>query len=476
MAISQMSNSLPRTMRRNAAMSGSTSSKWNAKLRGFTVPSLSARLLPWVRVTVLSFSSCMARRAALLFVVPVHAGFGPCFHRDDNPGPLYGRGIKPAASHRRLCHAGTRGEGLFGSIFEGQIGRQDDGGRAHPVMRRVDAGRRDAFLRGDEIFLGAVADRSHALLQRGILDRKAGNTAECLARFLSRAINQVVIVLIRERSIGAGDIFAMHACPLAHGVDFSARERADGVKVVAPGPAILVINWSPEVAVDRMIAARGDHGEARHHPRRNAPIVIAVLGVAPGADIESAWLLHDLKIGLNVGEVVFIALGALEQRIGPEVAAMQEGHMARVDASLHGLQPIAFLKALGDEALLGGNGGELPFRQRRLLLGRPHISPQHRPALHQGIGFELDLLAEATLARLRGNVDTLAGHVVFPAMIGAAQAGLFVTREPERNPAVGAELVDQSIPAFAVAEGKQPFGQELDAYGWAIILRQLLEQ
>src|SRR6266481_1405981 len=467
MAISQMSNSLPRTMRRNAAMSGSTPSKWNAKLRGCTVPSLSARLLPWVRVTVLSFSSGMARRAALLFVVPVHAGFGPFFHSDDNPGPLYARGIKPAASHRRLCHAGTRGEGLFGSILKGQIGRQDDGGRAHPVMRRVDAGRRDAFLHqrpgrthqavprhddavvgGDEIFLGAVADRSHALLQRGILDRKAGNTAECLARFLSRAINQIVIVLIRERSIGAGDIFAMHACPLAHGVDFSARERADGVKVVAPGPAILVINWSPEVAVDRMIAARGDHGEARHHPRRNAPIVIAVLGVA---------------------------LGALEQRIGPEVAAMQEGHMARVDASLHGLQPIAFLKALGDEALLGGDSGELPFRQRRLLLGRPHISPQHRPALHQGIGFELDLLAEAALARLRGNVDALAGHVVFPAMIGAAQAGLFVTREPERNPAVGAELVDQSIPAFAVAEGKQPSGQQLDAYGWAIILRQLLE-
>src|SRR5260370_16274924 len=137
MAISQMSSSLPRTMRRNAAMSGSTSSKWNAKLRGFTVPSLSARLLPWVRVTVLSFSSGMARRTALLFVVPVHAGFGPCFHRDDNPGPLYGRGIKPAASHRRLCHAGTRGEGFFVSILEGKIGRQDDARRAHPVLRSV---------------------------------------------------------------------------------------------------------------------------------------------------------------------------------------------------------------------------------------------------------------------------------------------------------------------------------------------------
>ena len=61
-----------------------------------------------------------------------------------------------------------------------------------------------------------------------------------------------------------------------------------------------------------MVAARGDHGEARHHPRRNTPIIIAVLGVAPGADIEPARLLHDLEIRLNVGEIVFVALGALE--------------------------------------------------------------------------------------------------------------------------------------------------------------------
>ena len=49
---SQMSNSRPRTMRRNAAMSGSTSSNANANARGRIVPSLSARLLPCVRVTV----------------------------------------------------------------------------------------------------------------------------------------------------------------------------------------------------------------------------------------------------------------------------------------------------------------------------------------------------------------------------------------------------------------------------------------
>src|SRR5438034_6294668 len=235
MATSRMSNSLPRTMRRDAAIRGSISSKWNAKLRGWTLPSLSARLLPWVRVTVLSLSSGMARRASLLIS---SAG---SYSLKRHPRPLQRRRLKRAASHRRLCHAGTRGEGLFGGILEGHIGRQDDRSRAHPVVRRVDSGWGDAFLHqrfgrahqtmprqddavvgGDEIFLGAVADRSHALLQRGILHGEAGNAAKRFARFLSRAVDQIVIVLIRERTVGTGDIFAMHACAIAHGIDFSA--------------------------------------------------------------------------------------------------------------------------------------------------------------------------------------------------------------------------------------------------------------
>ncbi len=116
----------------------------------------------------------------------------------------------------------------------------------------------------------------------------------------------------------------MHARAVAHGVDLAPGERAHRMKVVAPGPAILVVDRNPEVAVDRVVAARRDHGEAGHHPGRDAPIVIAVLGVAPGADIEPARLLHDLEIRLHVGEVVFVALGALEQRIGTEVATVQE--------------------------------------------------------------------------------------------------------------------------------------------------------
>ncbi len=227
------------------------------------------------------------------------------------------------------------------------------------------------------------------------------------------------------------------------------------------------------MAVDRMVGARRDHGEGRHHPGGDAPVIVAVLGVAAGADEEPAGLLHDLEMRPHVAEIVFIALGALEQRVGAEVAAMQEGDVARIDAALHGLHPVAVLQPLGDEGLLGRNGGELPLRQRRLLLGRAHIGPQHRPALHQRIGLELDLLAEAGLGRLGGNVDALAGRVVFPAMVGAAQPVLLVAAEPQRDAAMGAELVDQAVVSVGVAEGEQALGQHLDPHRRALVLRQL---
>ncbi len=54
MAISEMSSSRPRTMRRNAVMMAGTSSKSSSKPRSFTVPSLRGSVCP--RVTSAVFS------------------------------------------------------------------------------------------------------------------------------------------------------------------------------------------------------------------------------------------------------------------------------------------------------------------------------------------------------------------------------------------------------------------------------------
>ena len=228
------------------------------------------------------------------------------------------------------------------------------------------------------------------------------------------------------------------------------------------------------MAVQRMVGARRDHGEARHDPLRDAPVVVAVLGIAAGADVQAARALHHLEVRLHVRHIVFVALGALEQRVGREIAAVQERDVARIDAALHRLQPVRFLQALGDEALLGRHRGEFPLRQRRLLFRRPHIGPQHRPELHQRVGGQLDLLAEAGFDRLRRHLDALAGDVVFPAVIRAAQPALLVAAEPQRHAAVGAEFVDQAVAALAVAERQQPLGQQLDPDRRRIVLGQFL--
>ena len=125
---------------------------------------------------------------------------------------------------------------------------------------------------------------------------------------------------------------------------------------------------------------------------------------------------------------------------------------------------------------LGRHHGEFPLRQRRLLLRRAHVGPQHAAALDQRIGLQLDLLAEAALGRLRRHLDALAGVVVFPAVIGAAQPAVLVAAEPQRDAAVGAELVGQRELPCVSRQASSRSRQELDAHRRALVLGQLLGQ
>ena len=224
-----------------------------------------------------------------------------------------------------------------------------------------------------------------------------------------------------------------------------------------------------------MVGARRDHGEGRHHPLGDAPVVVAVLGVAARADVEAAGALDHLEHRLHVAQVVLVALRALEQRIAVELAASAGTRRGWNRCRLP--SPAASCDSCSrfDMKLrLGRHHGEFPLRQRRLLLGRAHVGPQHAAALDQRIGLQFDLLAEAALGRLRRHLDALAGVVVFPAVIGAAQPVLLVAAEPQRDAAVRAELVGQRIAALRVAPGQQPLGQQLHPHRRAFVLRQFL--
>src|SRR5215510_7817181 len=121
--------------------------------------------------------------------------------------------------------------------------------------------------------------------------------------------------------------------------------------VPVPDPAVLVVNRDPEMSADRIVAARRDHGGAWHDPLRDAPIIFAGFGVASRPDQQAAWALDHFEVRTHVAEGVFIALGALVEWIGLELAAMQPGAMARIDAAFERLQPVALLQPLGDVGL-----------------------------------------------------------------------------------------------------------------------------
>ena len=234
-------------------------------------------------------------------------------------------------------------------------------------------------------------------------------------------------------------------------------ERARGVVVGAPRPAVLVVDRHPAVPADRMVAARRDQREGRHHPLRDAPVVVVVLGVAARADVKAAgrfrpprnaapgpagctgWL---LRAPLNMGSTFMVQRCRNDtwlESMPPSIACSQLHSCRRLET-----------KRLGCRH-------HRPFvlRQRRLALGGPHVGPQHAAALDERIALQLDALAEARVLRLRRDLDALAGDVVLPAVVRAAQPALLVAAEPERDAAMRAELVDQAEAALRVAEGDQ---------------------
>ncbi len=209
-------------------------------------------------------------------------------------------------------------------------------------------------------------------------------------------------------------------------------------------------------------------------PARGGMTVVAgLVGVAARADQKAALEIHDLEDGHPVALVVLVAAAPLEQRIAVELARVQEGHVARVDAAFHRLQVIALLEAFGNKAALGRYHRPLELGRRGFQPGRSHVDPDHFAALDRGIGLQLDALSHAGFFRLRRQVHALAVHVVLPAVVGAAQAALLVAPEPQRHAAVRAEFLDDADAPFAVAEGDELLAHDVHPHGGAIALGDL---
>src|SRR5262249_28268567 len=131
----------------------------------------------------------------------------------------------------------------------------------------------------------------------------------------------------------------MAAGAVIHGGPLRLRERTRLVIIPVPNPAVLVVNRDPIVAARRMVAARMDYGHVGHDLLRDAPVVFSIFGVPTRADQKTAGAFNHLEMRLHVAERVIVAFRADVEGIIGELAAMQPGAVAGIDASLERLQP-----------------------------------------------------------------------------------------------------------------------------------------
>src|SRR5690349_12039870 len=310
------------------------------------------------------------------------------------------------------------------------------------------------------MFFGAVLDGPHAFLDRSVLHCDPVDPGRRVPVALRFAIEQVIVRLVGERNESAWHVFDVNALAVLHCRDFRFRQRALGMIVDAPGPAIFIVDRHPGMRTQGMAGAWRNDRVPGDDPGRYPPIVFVPVGIAPGADQQSAGKLLDLEQGHAVLLVVDVALRTFEQWILVELRSVQPRHVTGIDAAFHRLQIVAFLQTLGDQALRRIHLGPLQRGWRRLHARRAHIRPDDSGLLDARVGFQLDVLAEAAFFRLRGQVNALPGHVVFPPMIRAAQSTLLVLPKPERDAAMRAELVHQADAALAVAETNQVFSHQ----------------
>src|SRR5439155_10901751 len=120
----------------------------------------------------------------------------------------------------------------------------------------------------------------------------------------------------------AGFVDHVAAGAVLHRRHFVAGERAHGMVVPVPDPAILVIDRDPKMTAGRMVGTRRDHGDAGHDPLGDAPIILAAVGVSTRSDQEAARALDHLEMGPYIA-IVLVALRATVQRVDLQLTAME---------------------------------------------------------------------------------------------------------------------------------------------------------
>jgi hypothetical protein len=138
---------------------------------------------------------------------------------------------------------------------------------------------------------------------------------------------------------------------------------------------------------------------------------------------------------------------------------MQDRGVGGIDATFESLKPVAFLDHFRHMAVRRRHLRPLELRQRRHVLARPHIGPDDPTQFDGGVGCGANFMGETAIRRLVHLLDTGAGHVELPAVIDTAQTRLLIAAEPERDPTVWAELIQQADSPLSISKRHQFLSQ-----------------
>src|SRR5499426_2176437 len=234
----------------------------------------------------------------------------------------------------------------------------------------------DGLVRWSEVLLAAIDDAAHSLLYGAVLHVDAVDTGEAFGA-LDLAVDQIVV-----RAVGLGA--ERHLVDMQWSVPEIALEPVFLIQRLV-GDAVGPVEHHRHLVVDRYPGVAGVHRVTPFRLRRadlvewqdeliGADVHLAVAERSDAGVLIAIFRdVHDQLRRLASNERVRGLETATGRILGDQ--PVHDRSVRGVEAAFQTLQPVAFLDHLGNVAMRLRHLRPREFRGRRLLVGRPHISP-----------------------------------------------------------------------------------------------------
>lgn len=201
-------------------------------------------------------------------------------------------------------------------------------------LQQVVANCNDGDIAGSQMLSRPVLNGSHAFLHCGVLHAYTRDTRKGLTATLKLTVDQVFVSPVQDGPIAPGLILGMNPTPAPAGFKFLFSKGAVRMPFEAVSQAVFIVDGHPGVPTDRGTGLDlRDQLVKRHQPVLDVPLGEIPL-VVPMGDHESVIGRSHLSFGKHVGIKSSLRSAKMEKR-----------DVDGVDATLHRLQPVAFLPA-----------------------------------------------------------------------------------------------------------------------------------